>query len=624
MSPQSQTPSQTNGHHTELRGVRTYRGRKLEDLIPQIREELGPDAIILRQREGLTGGVGGFFAQKCVEVDAQAPQPRVDIYDEHDVDQSLLDEIEDPYADPVPEVTLELPALESGEIAYEPIEPAEAVRPETPNLIETFYVPTGGIDGTIDELPDEFGEPDFSEQPTGYERHAAELPVLPAQPDEPVGPSFVERLQEAAGLIADAPAPVAPQPAPVAAEPAPVAAEPAPVAVEPEPLAVEPQPEPVVLAEPVLTPEPAPVMIEPEPFIAPEPAPVAIEPQPFIAPEPAPVAVEPAPAPVAVEPEPAPMAVAPEPAPVVIEPEPIAIPQPATAAARAVAPQPIIRPKPIITQQAPAPVQVPAQRAFAAQQTGQIDGDDAAALADELISQGISERWAQQLIDEAAAHRSPLAAGNLRDAVRATLASTLPSSTSLPAGGAAIAFVGAGGSGKTRCTASLAAAYARASTLAASVVALGGEDWGAEVKDLLKGQSTWVTVAPTAHDANAAVQSGRQNGMVVVDTPATSPRDEAAIQALAVELSSLELDALYITIPATFSVHAAKRLVESFVALGVDGIAVTHADEADQLGVAAELAHISGVPIAYVHDGLVLDSALSASDPTSLAARLLP
>jgi flagellar biosynthesis GTPase FlhF len=310
----------------------------------------------------------------------------------------------------------------------------------------------------------------------------------------------------------------------------------------------------------------------------------------------------------------------------------MAIPQPATAAARAVAPQPIIRPKPIITQHAPAPVanpvpvpvQVPAQRAFAAQQSGQIDGDDAAALADELISQGISERWAQQLIDEAAAHRSPLAAGNLRDAVRATLASTLPASSSLPAGGAAIAFVGAGGSGKTRCTASLAAAYARASTLAASVVALGGEDWGAEVKDLLKGQSTWVTVAPTAHDANAAVQSGRQNGMVVVDTPATSPRDEAAIQALAVELSSLDLDALYITIPATFSVHAAKRLVESFAALGVDGIAVTHADEAEQLGVAAELAHISGVPIAYVHDGLELDSALSASDPTSLAARLLP
>ena len=76
------TEPHTNGHDRELGGgVRTYRGRKLEDLIPQIREELGPDAIILRQREGLMGGVGGFFAQKCVEVDAQAA-PRVDIYDD--------------------------------------------------------------------------------------------------------------------------------------------------------------------------------------------------------------------------------------------------------------------------------------------------------------------------------------------------------------------------------------------------------------------------------------------------------------------------------------------------------------------------------------------------------------
>ena len=156
MSPQSQTPSQTNGHDQRaLRGVRTYRGRKLEDLIPQIREELGPDAIILRQREGLIGGVGGFFAQKCVEVDAQAAQPsRRHLRRGRPVDQSLLEEIEDPYADPALQVTLELPALEAGEVAHEPIAPAEPVRPETPNLIETFYVPTGRIDDAIDELPE--------------------------------------------------------------------------------------------------------------------------------------------------------------------------------------------------------------------------------------------------------------------------------------------------------------------------------------------------------------------------------------------------------------------------------------------------------------------------------------
>ena len=53
--------------------VKTFRGRSLEELLPQIRAELGPDAIVLRRREGLAGGVGGFFQRPYVEVDARAP-----------------------------------------------------------------------------------------------------------------------------------------------------------------------------------------------------------------------------------------------------------------------------------------------------------------------------------------------------------------------------------------------------------------------------------------------------------------------------------------------------------------------------------------------------------------------
>src|SRR5215207_6387171 len=54
-------------------GIKTFRGRSLEELLPQIRAELGPDAIVLRRREGLGGGVGGFFQRPYVEVDARAP-----------------------------------------------------------------------------------------------------------------------------------------------------------------------------------------------------------------------------------------------------------------------------------------------------------------------------------------------------------------------------------------------------------------------------------------------------------------------------------------------------------------------------------------------------------------------
>ena len=50
--------------------TKTYRGATLEELLPTIRAELGPDAVITRQREGLVGGIGGFFQKKCVEVEA--------------------------------------------------------------------------------------------------------------------------------------------------------------------------------------------------------------------------------------------------------------------------------------------------------------------------------------------------------------------------------------------------------------------------------------------------------------------------------------------------------------------------------------------------------------------------
>src|SRR4051794_41539088 len=79
---------------TDEPGVKTFRGESLEELLPQIREELGADAVILRQRDGLKGGVGGFFQKRCVEVDARAGAKRVDTYagataDDEDIRSAL-------------------------------------------------------------------------------------------------------------------------------------------------------------------------------------------------------------------------------------------------------------------------------------------------------------------------------------------------------------------------------------------------------------------------------------------------------------------------------------------------------------------------------------------------------
>src|SRR4029079_3003318 len=55
--------------------VQTFRGKSLEEVLPQVREPLGPDAVVLRRREGLVGGVAGLFQRPFVEVDARRPLP---------------------------------------------------------------------------------------------------------------------------------------------------------------------------------------------------------------------------------------------------------------------------------------------------------------------------------------------------------------------------------------------------------------------------------------------------------------------------------------------------------------------------------------------------------------------
>ena len=52
---------------------RSFRAETLEEALQLVSEELGPDAIVVRQREGVIGGVGGFFGRRCVELEVEIP-----------------------------------------------------------------------------------------------------------------------------------------------------------------------------------------------------------------------------------------------------------------------------------------------------------------------------------------------------------------------------------------------------------------------------------------------------------------------------------------------------------------------------------------------------------------------
>ncbi|HEU4703129.1 MAG TPA: hypothetical protein VFS37_11670 [Conexibacter sp.] len=113
----------TTAPTAEAADVQTFRGRTLEEVLPQIRSQLGPDAIVLRQRDGLMGGIGGFFQQRFVEVDARAGAQRIDVYDE---------EPTAPEPEPFAQLLAEAETLEAGgpRISVAPADPDSASSPE--------------------------------------------------------------------------------------------------------------------------------------------------------------------------------------------------------------------------------------------------------------------------------------------------------------------------------------------------------------------------------------------------------------------------------------------------------------------------------------------------------------
>ncbi len=62
--------------------TKTYRAATLADVLAQVRGELGPDAVVVRRREGREGGLAGFFQKAVIEVDAYAGAPSLDVRDD--------------------------------------------------------------------------------------------------------------------------------------------------------------------------------------------------------------------------------------------------------------------------------------------------------------------------------------------------------------------------------------------------------------------------------------------------------------------------------------------------------------------------------------------------------------
>ena len=208
-------------------------------------------------------------------------------------------------------------------------------------------------------------------------------------------------------------------------------------------------------------------------------------------------------------------------------------------------------------------------------------------------------------------------------AVRAALAQRIPPSRPLPATGCSIVVVGAGGSGKTTCCAALLGAYRAHSTLPARFATLVRAELETELRLMMSPQMLEPQPADSPR-ARRELRTAGSDGVVVIDTPRLSPSEPGGIRELGRLLGELEPDRIVVALPVTLGAVAAEQLLASLEPIGPAALALTHADETDQLGVGIELACRFGLaPELMIEHAPAGGWRLLRLDPADLAARVL-
>ena len=213
-----------------------------------------------------------------------------------------------------------------------------------------------------------------------------------------------------------------------------------------------------------------------------------------------------------------------------------------------------------------------------------------------LVAAGIAPARAAEIVEATISHVLPFEPRRtLKRALREALARRIPLTPPVAAGGRAIAFVGAGGSGKTLCATRLATAYDEHSDLAVTTL---------DLRD--------APHAPVRTDGT----------LTVLDTPAVSPGSAAEVKKLASALRRLGSPEVHVAVPATLSSSAVRTLLDGLAPLKPAAIALTHLDEVEHAGPVIDEAIARAIAISYTSDGGNADG-FGPADPDSLAARIL-
>jgi flagellar biosynthesis GTPase FlhF len=300
------------------------------------------------------------------------------------------------------------------------------------------------------------------------------------------------------------------------------------------------------------------------------------------------------------------------------EPEPEAEPAPAG----------LYGPQPnIVAADEPAPAASPAPVAPAPRRSRKITKVDipeeappvAATHEAALVAHGLSPALASDVVGEAVSHGMPFSdPRSIKKLIRSVLARRIATLADLGPGARTLAFVGAGGAGKSLAIRHLATAYVRADH-SVLVIALRTPDGGSDLAARLEPLGVDVVAATNAEQANRRISRGDAD-LVLIDTPQAGPGELDAVTVLAEDLRALDVGEVHVTLPATLSAAASEEQAAALAPVRPTHVALSHTDQTARPGAVVELAISSRLPVSY----LSTREGVGPADAADLAQRLLP
>lgn len=187
-----------------------------------------------------------------------------------------------------------------------------------------------------------------------------------------------------------------------------------------------------------------------------------------------------------------------------------------------------------------------------------------------------------------------------------------------------LALVGGSSSGKTSMVAKLAHTYANAGMRVGVVVVLPDDPTAAVVQDV-RFISLGADVRYVSNVAQAQIAAGTfdQHDVVLIDTPGAAQSDPAVFEHVSACLNAFDVDDVHVVVPLSTSSRDAAHVVDGFLPLGANRMIVSRVDESRYIGQLLNLGFRLGLPMTFLSDGPHIPNDLRAASAREIASSIL-